>query len=303
MKLYYFKAESGNFGDDLNLWLWPKLLPTNFFDDDASTIFVGIGTLLNHRIPAANKTVVFGAGHGYGTKPILDSTWDIFCVRGPKTALELGLSPAYAITDPAILIYEFTRKAIFPISGRVGLLMHCDSVAYGQWDQLAKEAGLYFIDPRWDVDRVIRELGSCERIITEAMHGAIFADAMRIPWTPIIAYPHISLFKWQDWTASLELKFEPNMIQSNWRGDVGLPIGHTLKNKTKRLINKFGILDKNWTAPLPARSSRRDWDKTVLNLHQVKTKIAPTLSDCLIHTLRVEELHGRLNSMLIKYGY
>ena len=33
MKLYYYKAPLGNFGDDLNPWLWPRLLP-DIFDDD-----------------------------------------------------------------------------------------------------------------------------------------------------------------------------------------------------------------------------------------------------------------------------
>lgn len=302
MKLYYFKTESGNFGDDLNLWLWPKLLPSTFFDNDASDLFVGIGTLLNHRIPTAQRTIVFGAGHGYGTKPAFNSSWDILCVRGPKTAVELGLESACAITDPAILIYDFTRNAILPVAGRIGLLMHCDSAAYGEWDHLAKEAGMHFIDARWSVDRVILELGSCEHVVTEAMHGAIFADAMRIPWTPIVAYPHISHFKWLDWTESMELEYEPNGIPSNWKGDMGLPVDHIVKNKTKRLLNKFGMAGKNWTMPLPPRSSVSDWHKTVAKLRQVATEVTPKLSDNRIHSLRIEQLHERLNILLAKYG-
>lgn len=27
MKLYYYRDDVFNFGDDLNAWLWPKLLP------------------------------------------------------------------------------------------------------------------------------------------------------------------------------------------------------------------------------------------------------------------------------------
>ncbi len=57
MKLYYFIDPSGNFGDDLNPWIWDRLLP-DFFDQNADTLFIGIGTLLNHRIPYAAKKIV-----------------------------------------------------------------------------------------------------------------------------------------------------------------------------------------------------------------------------------------------------
>jgi len=62
MKLMYCATSKGNFGDDLNLWLWNELFPEGFFDDDESTQFYGIGTILHRKIdPAANK-VVFGSG-------------------------------------------------------------------------------------------------------------------------------------------------------------------------------------------------------------------------------------------------
>jgi succinoglycan biosynthesis protein ExoV len=37
MKLFYFKDPAGNFGDDLNLWLWPKVLP-GILDEDGSCL-------------------------------------------------------------------------------------------------------------------------------------------------------------------------------------------------------------------------------------------------------------------------
>ena len=49
MNLTYFKADIGNFGDDLNLWLWPQLLGS-FDEYPANLYFVGIGSILDHRI-------------------------------------------------------------------------------------------------------------------------------------------------------------------------------------------------------------------------------------------------------------
>lgn len=50
MKLFYYKEKIGNFGDDLNLWLWPRIAP-GLLDNDEQTFFVGIGTLLNSALP------------------------------------------------------------------------------------------------------------------------------------------------------------------------------------------------------------------------------------------------------------
>lgn len=43
MKLYYGRVPEGNFGDDLNPYLWTKLFPNpieQYYDDE--TLFVGI---------------------------------------------------------------------------------------------------------------------------------------------------------------------------------------------------------------------------------------------------------------------
>src|SRR5690606_12799670 len=56
------------------------------------------------------------------------------------------------------------------------------------------------------------ELSSAERLVTEAMHGAIIADVMRIPWVRIVCHsayhegPTVSEFKWQDWMQSLRVE-------------------------------------------------------------------------------------------------
>src|SRR5580765_8548204 len=88
MKLYYCDSVQGNFGDDLNQWLWPRLLPGMWNDDDG-VIFVGIGTILGRDVPAARIRAVFGSGAGYALVPDIaarDGNWHIYGVRGPLTA-------------------------------------------------------------------------------------------------------------------------------------------------------------------------------------------------------------------------
>ena len=46
MKPYYWESQHGNFGDDLNLWLWDFLLP-GLRDVHPEILLVGVGTVLN----------------------------------------------------------------------------------------------------------------------------------------------------------------------------------------------------------------------------------------------------------------
>src|SRR5439155_10040399 len=48
----------------------------------------------------------------------------------------------------------------------------------------------------------------------ESLHGAIVADALRVPWVPlrIRRNPHTSPFKWEDWCSSMELPYGPTDV-------------------------------------------------------------------------------------------
>jgi succinoglycan biosynthesis protein ExoV len=206
VKLFYYSLN--NFGDALNAWLWPQLLPDTF-NEDERTLFVGIGSLLNQYLPRRPGKVIFGTGVGYGNKQIhVDHTWQIYCVRGPLSAQALNISPALAVTDGATLL----RLLNLPQQAKqysISFMPHWRSAEYWDWQYLCNQIGLHFIDPASAIETVIQEIQKSELLITEALHGAITADAMRVPWVPVRAYKHILPFKWQDWCQSVQLDYKP----------------------------------------------------------------------------------------------
>jgi succinoglycan biosynthesis protein ExoV len=50
MLLYRWQGKARNFGDELNLLIWPRLLP-DFFDADPAEMFLGIGSILDAAMP------------------------------------------------------------------------------------------------------------------------------------------------------------------------------------------------------------------------------------------------------------
>lgn len=237
MRLHYFPGQGAvkNFGDELNRWLWSRIAP-ELLERSSETLFVAIGTLLNDALPAGVPKVIFGAGVGYGNAvPRVDDTWRLYFVRGPLSAEALGLDRAHAITDPAILL----RLAFDPheIAGGdyVAFVPHWEN-AHDGWRPICEAAGVRYVDPTWMPERVLAELASCRLVLAEAMHAAIVADAMRIPWVPIQSGTHVLRFKWQDWCAAMSLDYCPRRWLTNWAPAVSVRGGGPKRWLKNRLL-------------------------------------------------------------------
>ena len=248
MKAYY-QHLLNNFGDELNSWLWPHLLndivdvkspydKNNENDEKQNLIFVGIGTLLCNSLPKKPLKIIFGTGAGYGERPVVDESWKIYCVRGPLTAQLLGIQPNLAITDPAVLV----RMVDLPKPTQkvpVSFIPHISSNRAVDWRTLCNSLNICYIDPTSSIEKVLNEIGKSELIITEAMHGAILADALRIPWIPIHLSGVINSFKWQDWSQSMNVPYQPFKPSGRVRlirnPDLHLP--HIVKEKINHFIS------------------------------------------------------------------
>ncbi|MGE5091251.1 MAG: polysaccharide pyruvyl transferase [Bacillota bacterium] len=207
MKLWYYRDPAGNFGDDLNPWLWSRLLP-GFFDGRPDSLFLGIGTIIRAGLPAAARKVVLGSGMGYGEPPHLDPTWEFHCVRGPLTAARLGLPASLAATDAAALVSTVFDGGRYPRRA-VSFMPHHVSATLFDWRPLCRRLGIRYVDPTAAVEPTLAALAGSRLVIADAMHAAILADTLRVPWVPVTIYGHANPFKWNDWCASLDLNYEP----------------------------------------------------------------------------------------------
>lgn len=298
MILHYFKHRYGNLGDDLNPWLWRKLLPS-LEDIEKDTYFVGIGTLLNHKLPEGKK-IIFGTGFGYGPVPVVDENWHVYAVRGYGTARSLGLNEDLVITDAAVLLRATGYPKARP-QHKIGFMPHVDSCWNGDWDVVCKELNIHYIDPSWGVDRVLLEMQACDSIIAEAMHGAIVADALRIPWSPVLIYDHILTSKWDDWLSTLDIEYAPQLIHPVWNVDRNLDFKFALTTKLKRKLIGIGVNSSNWTQPYP-KSKKYDYQKTMLDISKVIQNDRFFLSKESILDRHVDKFQEKLELFKNDYG-
>lgn len=218
MKLLYFNSNLGNFGDDLNPWLWNKLLGdfSNYKDID----FVGIGSILDERINSdENKKIIFGSG----VRDMMflpNGNFDVRFVRGPLSSKVF--SNSNYITDSAYCL-ALLEKKYFNIKKQYD----CSIIPYFRhrniinWKLFEKITGIHVIFPNSDVESVLEEIGASEKIICGAMHGAIIADVLRVPWKRLRLGMHgsesyfTSEIKWHDWLYSMEIYKPIEVINVN----------------------------------------------------------------------------------------
>ena len=221
MHPFYWESAHGNFGDDLNLWLWDFLLP-GFREVHADVLLVGVGTVLNRALlPQGVRKLVIGSGFGYGSLPDFSDAaeWDIRCVRGPLTAGKLGIDDSLGIVDPAVMVADMPEFQNLPKTGGAIFVPHWESTVGGIWSVVCQAAGLSYVDPCGEAKAVIRAIAQAELVVAESMHAAILADAFRVPWVAVSTSRSINSFKWQDWAASLGVDYRPRHVPISSRAE------------------------------------------------------------------------------------
>jgi succinoglycan biosynthesis protein ExoV len=217
MNILSTTVKGGNFGDDLNNILW-DLLPKQNKSLPEDEAILGIGT---HHYPNIQKNIkkihIFGCGSYLedSTNWIGNKQVEIHFVRGPLTAKNWHCETK-ALTDSAILMLLTNLKDV-PCrnSKKVGYIPHHRSSGYADFQRICDDANIEFIDTRCnDLKKFISQVKSCEFVITEALHGAIVADIFRKPWVPVKSASYINGFKWADWCQSINLIYNPKIINS-----------------------------------------------------------------------------------------
>jgi len=102
VEIIYYKDVIGNFGDDLNSFMWHELIP-DLATKISSKKILGVGSIINGQIIENNHVYILGSGAGYGYLPNINNL-EIFFVRGKLTAQLLNIDEHFALADSAIFL-------------------------------------------------------------------------------------------------------------------------------------------------------------------------------------------------------
>lgn len=226
MKVYYWK-EKKNFGDLLSSYLIDRFLHLqSAWSPPAEAELVMVGSILHH-VPKNWKGVVAGCGKLYDST-IVPQEAKVLAVRGPLTAK--GLKKGVVLGDPGLIADELVGYQ--DKKWELGLVPH--------WSDNTLEKNPIFLEYNPKIIRVsddplevIRQIGSCKKIVASSLHGIILADAFGIPRRIEMAPDMLKnpveggLFKWHDYSASIGMKLEIGLTQEPDRNTI-IDIQHEL---------------------------------------------------------------------------
>ncbi len=95
---------------------------------------------------------------------------------------------------------------------KFSLMPHYRQMDKINWNIVSKLTGIHIIDPRKSINFILEEINKSEKLLSIAMHGAIVADILRVPWLRIkmdalgAELPYFSDIKWLDFLNALNLE-------------------------------------------------------------------------------------------------
>ncbi len=171
---------------------------------------------------------------------------------------------------------------------------HAKSARDGEnvWDLICKNINFGYIDPRWSREKILSGISQTEILLTEAMHGAIVADALRVPWIPIRTNTSILAFKWQDWCLSVGLNYQPQYVV--------IPQELYPMPLRVRLSKPYRNHWLNWLRQDKLRSLNPFWGDPHQSIAAQLVRIAKTSHPHLSNESQLEQLTVRLEERLEK---
>ncbi|MEO7128348.1 MAG: hypothetical protein ABI040_05705 [Rhodoferax sp.] len=259
--IQYCSVAGGNFGDDINLQLWPRLFP-DLANLTGRALFYGVGTVLDGRHDAGVRKVVLGAGLGRSLAGRPDPNWDFRWVRGPQTARQFGIPGELGLGDSAILWPELLPG--HDRTGPVGLIPHHATWDSFDWAEVASKAQMVAINPRQAPDAVITQMRTCSRVLAESLHGAICADTMGIPWAACVLAHRFNEFKWRDWLATVDRPYAPLVMSVPLVRSITM--GKSMVNRLARAVGYQRCTRHPALRPLAA-ATQQDVKRVAAALH------------------------------------
>lgn len=200
-----FWSKTANWGDALSPWLAERISgrPARFESTPFVRKFLAIGSILHH---ADEWSTIWGSGlispdHLPKSRPSR-----ILAVRGPLTRARLmqsGLECPAVYGDPALLLPRYLpmpRTAEFP----VGIVPHHTDKDH-PWVETCRRDGHFVLDVESGIEDFVRQVCSCEAILSSSLHGLICADAYGIPSRRILLGEELigGDFKFEDYAAAM----------------------------------------------------------------------------------------------------
>jgi pyruvyltransferase len=201
--------------------------------------FLAIGSILGD---ANEYSEVWGSGFIHENDRVLGGPRMVHAVRGPLTRdllLRQGVDCPEAYGDPALLLSMFFNPEVVKRYA-VGIIPHYIDKGNPWLRQFVQDPQVRIIDIEAGIEDFVREVKSCEVILSSSLHGLICADSYGVPnaWIQLSGDVVGGDFKFRDYRASIGA-VEPIALtikeSSRLGAMVSKAVGHVLNIDLRKL--------------------------------------------------------------------
>jgi pyruvyltransferase len=215
VRAYWWNAVP-NAGDLITpaLLQYYELTPIHTWKDYAEVL--ASGSILQNLSDDFSGTVI-GSGILNASKPVKVDRATILALRGELTRDHIGAAKDTPLGDPGLiadkLLPDRQEKEYI-----AGIVPHHSHKKSQKIQELAERYpnDLLVIDIQQDPTKVLAQIDQCEVILSSALHGLVFADALGIPCTWIVLddplLPSLA-FKYLDYNSALNREQTPILLR------------------------------------------------------------------------------------------
>ena len=168
-----------NFGDLLTPLVLPKYGIAPILKPVSTIDVIGVGSIVS-ALPADYAGVIWGTG-SFGTEEALPKDARVLALRGRDSWEKYGKPDVQALGDPGLLVSQVVRAPARP-KFRLGLVAHFTHRQLPIIRELLRNnPDIQEIDVSGPPRRVIKQIASCQAVVTTSLHGLITADSYGIP--------------------------------------------------------------------------------------------------------------------------
>lgn len=180
---------ANNWGDKLNEYIARKIFKVHVFHRNEvyvskrEAVHFWIGSHLGSAC-LSSSAVVWGSGFISKNEKIHSRPREIRAVRGWKShqrLIEAGIVAPNVVGDVALLMPRFYTPAETSKRFAIGVIPHFRDKNLEFFRRTTEWSDVLIIDIEDDVEVVIDQIVSCDRIISSSLHGIICADAYGVP--------------------------------------------------------------------------------------------------------------------------
>jgi len=174
--------------------------------------YLAVGSILEI---CNNNSVVWGSGFIKQPSASVPRPRRVCAVRGPltrKAFIEAGVDCPEVYGDPALLLPLFYNPDV-PKRYRLGIIPHSMDKGHPWVQSQLNVPGVLVLDVESETWEFVRQVKSCEAVLSSSLHGLICADAYGIPnaWIRLSEDVIGGSFKFTDYRLSIGAK-EPTPL-------------------------------------------------------------------------------------------